>query len=148
MSTPTEEILQLVTSVDGDQPWNRIKTKRNEQGKLVKGESEEAWQAFMHYRNMQYLPLTGGEGPRRLLKVAEWMNKKITLIQHWSSKWNWPTRVLAFDRAMIQKQAEEDAWQLQEAKKRVAWQTQMLAMKGCHALKQKAAGIENARDQL
>lgn len=58
------------------------------------GESEKAYEAFALYRDM------GSE--RSLRAVTEQLNKSLTLIARWSSKWNWPERVRQYDNSLEQ----------------------------------------------
>lgn len=70
-------------------------------------ESEEAWEAFVVYRDM---------GARRSLPlVAEACGKSASLMQGWSAKHDWPNRARGYDR-----------WQDQQMQ--AAWTNQMRSM--------------------
>lgn len=61
-----------------DEPWER-----------QKGESAQAYEAFVTYRDM---------GPDRSLRaVGQKLGKSRQLIERWSSAWNWPERVRAYE---------------------------------------------------
>jgi len=51
-------------------------------------ETTPAWQTFIHYRDME---------PRSLRKVAETLGKTLSVIAHWSQRWRWQERVIAWD---------------------------------------------------
>jgi len=119
--------LQLMDLL-GAQPWSRVKTARNEEKKLVKGESDEAWQAFVLYRNMPHRAKEAA--PRSLAKVAAELSKSIQLVYRWSTRWNWVDRAAAFDDYIDKKTVEEDVWRLKESKKRIARQAKAISQKG------------------
>lgn len=63
-------------------------------------ESEQAYQAFVKYRDM---------GEKRTLKaVAEELHKSYTLIRRWKDTWDWEDRVREYDNE-LQKQAHKQA---------------------------------------
>ena len=64
------------------------------------GESAKAFEAFAIYRDM------GVE--RSVRKVAQQLNKSLTLIGRWSSNHNWPERARAYDRD-LDKRAHDQA---------------------------------------
>lgn len=64
------------------------------------GESAKAFEAFAIYRDM------GVE--RSVRKVAQQLNKSLTLIGRWSSNYNWPERARAYDRD-LDKRAHDQA---------------------------------------
>lgn len=81
------------------------------------GETARAWEAFCKYRDM---------GPdRSLRKVVQALNKNLTTIAEWSSKYEWVKRVAAWD-------AEQD---------RIARQEQIKAIK---AMRNRHAGMAKA----
>lgn len=81
------------------------------------GETARAWEAFCIYRDM---------GPdRSLRKVVQELNKNLTTIAEWSSKYDWVKRVAAWD-------AEQD---------RIARQEQTKAIK---AMRNRHAGMAKA----
>jgi hypothetical protein len=64
------------------QPWERM---------LESGESEAAFQAFIHYRELP-------PGQRSTAAVAQECRKNRSLITRWSARWSWLQRVAAFDQ--------------------------------------------------
>ena len=63
------------------EPWER-----------QSGESAEAFGAFVMYRDM------GADGQKRsLAKLGQNLGKTKAQMEHWSSKWNWQERVIAWD---------------------------------------------------
>lgn len=56
------------------------------------GESAKAFEAFAKYRDM------GNE--RSVRKVAQELNKSLTIIARWSSQWDWVERAKAYDAEM------------------------------------------------
>lgn len=65
----------------GIQPWEQ-----------KKGESRQAYEAFLAYRDM------GAD--RSLRKVSEQLAKSEPLMKRWSSRWSWRNRVADFERHM------------------------------------------------
>lgn len=59
-------------------------------------ESEQAWEAFLSYRDM--------EPPRTVHAVCEKLSKSRQLITRWKSAWFWEDRVRAYDNE-LQKEA-------------------------------------------
>lgn len=51
-------------------------------------ESTPAWQAFIHYRDME---------TRSQRKVAATLDKAPSIISHWGRRWKWQERVIAWD---------------------------------------------------
>lgn len=51
-------------------------------------ESTPAWQAFIHYRDME---------TRSQRKVAATLDKAPSIIAHWGRRWKWQERVIAWD---------------------------------------------------
>lgn len=88
------------------EPWER-----------QEGETSKAWEAFCIYRDMGV--------DRSLRKVAQNLNKSVTQIAEWSSKYDWVKRVTAWD-------AEQD---------RIARQEQIKAIK---AMRNRHAGMAKA----
>ena len=64
------------------------------------GESAKAFEAFKTYRDM------GAE--RSMRKVAQRLNKSLTMLSKWSGPWSWQERVRAYDREM-DREAHETA---------------------------------------
>ena len=62
------------------------------------GESAKAFEAFAIYRDM------GVE--RSVRKVTQRLNKSLTLIGKWSSRYNWPERARAYDRDVYKRQRQ------------------------------------------
>lgn len=83
-----------------------------------KGESMPAYQAFAEYRDM-------GED-RSLRAVAQRLDKSLTVIGRWSSRWNWPDRVKEYAGYMdsLEQKAREKAL----TKKAEDWATKELEM--------------------
>jgi hypothetical protein len=99
-----------------DQPWSRIKTKRNEEKRLIKGESDEAWQAFVMFRDMPWraiLPLL-----RKVNTVATELHKPHPLLYRWAERWDWYNRAAAFDDYMDKESIKENVWRLAEMRQR------------------------------
>jgi hypothetical protein len=92
-----ERTRQPFVSAPGIEPWER-----------QPGESDHAWQAFVHYRD------SGLE--RSLRKTSEALGKsKHGVLERWSVRWGWRIRVEAHDRERDRQrrdaatQAERDA---------------------------------------
>ncbi|MCK9593729.1 MAG: hypothetical protein M0Q91_17145 [Methanoregula sp.] len=99
-----------------DQPWSRLKTKRNEEKRQIKGESDEAWQAFVMFRDMPWraiLPM-----PRKVNTVANELDKANQLLYRWSERWDWQNRAAAFDDYMDKESIKESVWRLAEMRQR------------------------------
>ena len=64
---------------------------RDELFERQKGESEQAYEAFIHYRDL------GTE--RSTAKVAQALGKSLALIQRWCSRWYWVERCREWDSA-------------------------------------------------
>lgn len=73
----------------GEQPWER-----------QKDESSKAFEGFTVYRDM------GAE--RSLAKAGRSLGKSKTLLEKWSSQWNWVERARAYDNE-IERQAKAKA---------------------------------------
>lgn len=72
-----------------DSPWDR-----------QKDESEQAYAAFLIYRDMG--------ANRSISKVAQKCSKNISLLNRWSSRWNWVERCRCWDN-QLQKEAKKTA---------------------------------------
>jgi hypothetical protein len=62
------------------------------------GESRQAFEAFTLYRDL--------EAGRSLAKVGRRAGKDVSLMERWSSKWEWVTRAEAYDRYLDQQAVE------------------------------------------
>ena len=99
------------------------------------GESAKAFEAFAIYRDM------GVE--RSVRKVTQRLNKSLTLIGKWSSRYNWPERARAYDRDLDRQahaQAVRDVRSMTNRHIRIAMQ--LLSPKMQLAFLAKATEIE------
>lgn len=93
------------------------------------GESAKAFKAFSLYRDM------GIE--RSVRKVAQRLNKSLTLIGRWSSAHNWPERVRAYDRDLDRQahaQAVREVRRMTNRHIRIAMQLQAKALEALEQL--------------
>ncbi len=93
------------------------------------GESAKAFEAFSLYRDM------GIE--RSVRKVAQRLNKSLTLIGRWSSAHNWPERVRAYDRDLDRQahaQAVREVRSMTNRHIRIAMQLQAKALEALEQL--------------
>ena len=113
-------------------PWDRIPARIDSTGKRVKGESEEAWQAFVLYRDM----LWREEKPqtRKLVRVAEELKKAVQLIGRWSLKYDWHGRVHAYDVWMDREVQRERVENRILLNRNMAKMGRLLMTKGMNAL--------------
>ena len=93
------------------------------------GESAKAFEAFAIYRDM------GVE--RSVRKVTQRLNKSLTLIGKWSSRYNWPKRARAYDRDLDRQahaQAVRDVRSMTNRHIRIAMQLQAKALEALEQL--------------
>ena len=93
------------------------------------GESAKAFEAFAIYRDM------GVE--RSVRKVTQRLNKSLTLIGKWSSRYNWPERARAYDRDLDRQahaQAVRDVRGMTNRHIRIAMQLQAKALEALEQL--------------
>lgn len=93
------------------------------------GESAKAFEAFAIYRDM------GVE--RSVRKVTQRLNKSLTLIGKWSSRYNWPERARAYDRELdrqAREQAVRSVRQMTDRHIRIAMQLQAKAVRALENL--------------
>ena len=93
------------------------------------GESAKAFEAFAIYRDM------GVE--RSVRKVTQRLNKSLTLIGKWSSRYNWPERARAYDRDLDRQahaQAVRDVRSMTNRHIRIAMQVQAKALEALEQL--------------
>ena len=93
------------------------------------GESAKAFEAFAIYRDM------GVE--RSVRKVTQRLNKSLTLIGKWSSRYNWPERARAYDRDLDRQahaQAVRDVRSMTNRQIRIAMQLQAKALEALEQL--------------
>ena len=93
------------------------------------GESAKAFEAFTIYRDM------GVE--RSVRKVTQRLNKSLTLIGKWSSRYNWPERARAYDRDLDRQahaQAVRDVRSMTNRHIRIAMQLQAKALEALEQL--------------
>lgn len=93
------------------------------------GESAKAFEAFAVYRDM------GVE--RSVRKVTQRLNKSLTLIGKWSSRYNWPERARAYDRDLDRQahaQAVRDVRSMTNRHIRIAMQLQAKALEALEQL--------------
>ena len=76
------------------------------------GEGEKPWEAFVTYRDM------GGKRSNRL--VAEKLGKSETIINRWSSQWNWVDRLAAWSNEQDRIIRESQIAEIAEMRKRHA----------------------------
>lgn len=92
-------------------------------------ESAKAFEAFAIYRDM------GVE--RSVRKVTQRLNKSLTLIGKWSSRYNWPERARAYDRDLDRQahaQAVRDVRSMTNRHIRIAMQLQAKALEALEQL--------------
>ena len=68
-----------------------------------KGESEQAYEAFSLYRDLPHGAAISGKQslgpmPRSGVRVGQELGKSATLLERWSSRWQWVHRAEAYDR--------------------------------------------------
>jgi hypothetical protein len=100
-------------------------------------ERDAAWQVFTIYRDM---PL-----PRRLVSVAEQVEKSYALIRRWASHWQWRVRVQAYDSHRDEETRQK---RIQDAKDAINEQAQMgrnLSLRSYNALLQMFSVDENGQ---
>ena len=85
-------------------------------------ESPPAFQAFVVYRDL-------GLGTRSNAKVARELGKSITLINRWSSRWNWVRRVEEYDAELDREIRDRHVKELYEARDRHANLSRLLQTK-------------------
>ena len=93
------------------------------------GESAKAFEAFAIYRDM------GVE--RSVRKVTQRLNKSLTLIGKWSSRYNWPERDRAYDRDLDRQahaQAVREVRSMTNRHIRIAMQLQAKALEALEQL--------------
>lgn len=93
------------------------------------GESAKAFEAFAIYRDM------GVE--RSVRKVTQRLNKSLTLIGKWSSRYNWPERARAYDRDLDRQaraQAVREVRSMTNRHIRIAMQLQAKALEALEQL--------------
>ena len=93
------------------------------------GESAKAFEAFAIYRDM------GVE--RYVRKVTQRLNKSLTLIGKWSSRYNWPERARAYDRDLDRQahaQAVREVRSMTNRHIRIAMQLQAKALEALEQL--------------
>lgn len=93
------------------------------------GESAKAFEAFAIYRDM------GVE--RSVRKVTQRLNKSLTLIGKWSSRYNWPERARAYDRDLDRQahaQAVRNVRSMTNRHIRIAMQLQAKALQALEQL--------------
>ena len=93
------------------------------------GESAKAFEAFAIYRDM------GVE--RSVRKVTQRLNKSLTLIGKWSSRYNWPERARAYDRDLDRQahaQAVRDVRSMTNRHIRIAMRLQAKALEALEQL--------------
>ena len=86
-----------------------------------KGESVQAYDAFVTYRDMG--------SSRSGAKVGQELGKSKTLVERWSSRWEWVWRCEQYDTAMEQQRLRDRAKELQQAKDRQARMAQAMLQK-------------------
>lgn len=93
------------------------------------GESVQAFEAFAKYRDMP---------DRTIRKVAFDLNKSVSLIAGWSSKWNWQERVAAWDTLqdeIVRKEQLKAITKMRKNHAELANQMLVKAAKGLIAMK-------------
>lgn len=78
---------------------NKRKTKEAEPWERQPGESDQAWEAFLLYRDMSHED-TGPKKKRRLATVADKLGKSVKLIERWSRNWGWVERCREYDNEL------------------------------------------------
>ena len=97
-----------------------------EQWDRRKGESAQAYDAFATYRDMG--------STRSLAKVGQKLGKSKTLMDRWSSRWEWVWRCEQYDTAMEQQRLRARATELQQAKDRQAHMAAVMLQKALEKL--------------
>lgn len=99
----------------GDKPWEQ-----------QKGESSKAFEAFKCYLNM------GTD--RSLRAVAQKLNKSLTVIQRWNSKWGWKDRIRSYENELAREEFEEQKKELRKMQKKQLAAAAALQKKAVDAL--------------
>ena len=97
-----------------------------EQWDRREGESAQAYSAFATYRDMG--------STRSLAKVGQKLGKSKTLMDRWSSRWEWVWRCEQYDTAMEQQRLRDRATELQQAKDRQARMAAVMLQKALEKL--------------
>lgn len=103
------------------------KTIQPEPWERQPGESSKAYEAFCLYRDM-------GPGERSTRKVAKKLNKSLTQIGKWSSRWNWVERAAAWDDELDRQARLAQAKAIKEMNERHAKQARALQTKALQRL--------------
>lgn len=85
------------------EPWER-----------QKGESDQAWEAFKTYRDM--------DPPRSLARVAGVVGKSVPLMERWSRRWSWVERVRLHTNQLEEIARNETIREIRAFRKRAARQ--------------------------
>jgi len=97
-------------------PWER-----------QQGESEQAWEAFLTYRDM--------DPPRKVQAVASKLSKSRQQITKWKSAWSWEERARAYDNQIDREVKEKVVDDRQEMRERHIYIAKSLQKKALDALK-------------
>lgn len=92
------------------QPWEK-----------QKGESRQAFEAFVTYRDMGAY--------RSGAKVAERLGKSTQIISRWSSRWNWVERTSAWDNELDRQNREAQIEAIKEMSERHTKQAMLFQQK-------------------
>lgn len=96
------------------------------------GESEEAFQAFVLYRD------SGAD--RSIREVAKALSKSATLIARWSTDWNWGDRALGYDNWLdreVQEQNRKDVLAMRKRHAQIAMLMQQKVVDSIRAMSER-----------
>lgn len=117
------------------------KSKSENSWERQQGETAQAFEAFTLYCKM------GDE--RSLGKVGKKLGKSATLIERWSSQWNWVNRCRDYDNEIRRQEMRADKKAFQEMKKRqigMAVELQNKAFEAFKALPVKALSPKDIKE--
>ena len=104
-----------MAKVNTPEPWER-----------QEGETPKAWEAFCVYRDMGI--------DRSLRKVVQHLNKSLTVIGEWSSKYDWVERVAAWDAEQDRIARQEQLKEIKKMRNRHAGLAKAMIVKAGRAL--------------
>lgn len=108
-----------------------------------RGESIKAFEAFALYRDM---------GPKRSIRaVGQELGKSNTLVERWSSKWNWVERAREYDKSLdelAQAAAVQERKSMAERHISAALKLQEKALKALESLSPQSMSPKDIRESI